>query len=406
MRCGALRLTVAALVLLAAGRAAGETVFVLTTGGRVTGELLNPEETPRQKFVIRAVGGARVTLEPSQVKQVLITRPEELQYEKIRPKYPDTVEGQWALAEWCFQQRLTAQREKHLRRVIELDPDHAEARRALGYSQLDGEWVTREEIMTRRGYQRYKGRWRTPQEIELLEKKRRVEIAEKEWAQKLGRWRDWLGTERDPQGRRNILAIDDPHAVEALTRNLTGDPSAHARTLYIEVLAKIGSPEAIEALAVCSIEDPVEEVRLTCLDYLEKKERPEVVAYYVGKLRAKDNRVVNLAAIGLGRMKDPSAVGPLIDALITVHKFKVSTGNPGSISTTFGTGPGGSGAPPGAGGLSVGGRPRIVSRYIRNRYVLDALIALTGQNFNFDERAWKYWYAGQQKRPNVDTRRD
>jgi len=39
--------------------------------------------------------------------------------------------------------------------------------------------------------------------------------------------------------------------------------------------------------------------------------------------------------------------------------------------------------------------------------VLDALTALTGQNFNFDKQAWKYWYAAQKKTPDsLDARRD
>jgi hypothetical protein len=39
--------------------------------------------------------------------------------------------------------------------------------------------------------------------------------------------------------------------------------------------------------------------------------------------------------------------------------------------------------------------------------VLDALVALTGKNFNFDVQAWKYWFAGQKKPPEkIDGRRD
>ena len=42
-----------------------------------------------------------------------------------------------------------------------------------------------------------------------------------------------------------------------------------------------------------------------------------------------------------------------------------------------------------------------------NQSVLDALVALTGQNFNFDKQAWKYWYAAQKKpRDGLDARRN
>jgi len=401
------RIAASSIVLLALlsalVRPAYGEVFLLTTGGRVEGELLNPDERPRQRYVIRAPSGVRVTLERSQVKQVLQVRPAREEYEKIRASYPDTVEGQWALAEWCRTRRLLDERKAHLERIIALDPDHEKARKSLGYGKVNGRWATQEEVMIARGFKRYGGTWRTAQEIELLENKRKLEIAEKEWAQKINRWRKWLGTNRDLDGRRNLLAINDPAAVKALIRALDNEPIEQVCKIYIEVLANLGTPAAIEALAVCSLEDPVEELRLTCLDYLKKGKRPEVVAFYVGRLGSKDNRMVNRAALGLGYMKDPSSVGPLIDALVTVHKYKIITGSAGSLSPTFSTGPNGA---PGGGGLSVGGGPKIIQRTHTNQSVLDALVAITGQNFNFDQQAWKYWLASQRKRETFDSRRD
>ena len=66
------------------------------------------------------------------------------------------------------------------------------------------------------------------------------------------------------------------------------------------------------------------EVRTTALEQLESLKSPQLVAYYVKKLRDKDNVIVNRAARGLGVMKDPSAIGPLIDALVTMHKHQTA----------------------------------------------------------------------------------
>ncbi len=380
----------------------------MTGGGRIVGELLNRDESPRQQYVVQVADGAKVTLDAAQVRQVLRPRADETEYERIRPTYADTAAAQWELAQWCREHRLTAQRELHLRRVIELDPNHAEARHALGYSQIDGKWATRKEVMTQRGYQLYKGQWKLPQEIELAEGKRKLEAAQQEWMQKLKRWRGWLGSDRQAQACENIRGINDPMAVKGLAMGLRNDSAPPARMLYVEALAKIDTPEAAKAMAIASISDRVEEVRLTCLDRLQVKKRPEVVAYYVGKLKDKDNQVVNLAAIGLSRMKDPSTIGPLIDALITVHKFKIAKpGGDNAMGGTFGTGPRGSGSPSGGTGMSAGGGPTIIHQNISNQAVLDALVVLTGQNFNFDKQAWKYWYAAQKKPPpSLDARRD
>jgi hypothetical protein len=394
----------ALMILLGALGTASAEVFLLLHGGRVAGVLVNRDESPRKKYVVQVADGVQVTLDAAQVQKVLRPRADEAEYERIAHTYPDTAAGQWELALWCRDHKLAAQRETHLRRVIELEADHAEARRALGYSRIDGQWTTQDELMTKRGLVKYKGQWKYPQEIEILENKRKSETAQQEWCQKVKRWRGWLGTDRHEQARQNIRTITDPVAIKALTLGLRDDQDPHARLLFVEALSKIDTTETARALAIAAIYDDVEEVRLNCLDYLQTKPRPEVVAYFAGKLKDKDNLVVNLAALGLGRMKDPSAVGPLIDAVVTTHTFKVANpGGEGGTNAAFGSGPGGR---PAGGGLSVGGGPKYIRRPIPNQTVLDALVALTHRNFNFDKQAWKYWFAAQKKSPDaIDARR-
>jgi hypothetical protein len=379
-------------------------VFVLAGGGQVVGKLLNPKESPRKQYLIQTAEGAKITLDAKQVKQVLRPRPDEAEYERIRPTYPDTVAGQWALAQWCRDHKLP-QREVHLRRVIELDPNHVDARRALGYTKVDGQWTTKAEIMIKRGYVRYKNEWKLPQEVELLKNKQQYQAAQQEWCQKVKRWRGWLGTDRDDQARRNLRAIDDPMAAKALILGLRDDKDPAVRMIYIAALGKLDASEGEMALAIAALADPVEELRLNCLDYLQTKPRPDAVAYFVKNLKHKDNSVINLAAVALGKMKDPSTIGPLIDALVTTHKFIIpKAGGPNSMSPSFGTGPGGK---PGGAGLGVGGGPTVIHRQLQNQAVLDALVAITGVNFSYDKRGWKDWYAAQKKPAEaVDTRRD
>jgi hypothetical protein len=383
-----------------AGFACRAEVFVLTNGGRISGELVNRNEKPRKQYIIKMAGEGQITLAASQVEQVLNHRPEEDEYERIRPAYPDTAEGQWALAEWCRQQKLSVERETHLKRIIELDPNHVEARHALGYVQIEGKWTTQDAKMIEQGYKRYKGRWMLQQQIDLIESKKKQETAQQEWAQNIKRWRGWLGTDREGQALEKFQNIADPMAIKALVKGLRDDQSVQARMIYIDVLAKIETTEAAMALAINSLDDPDVEVRLTCLDRLQTEKRPEIVSYYVGKLRHKDNPVVNLAGVALGRMKDPSTVGPLIDALVTTHQFKIpKAGGDNSTSSTFSNAPGG-------GGYSFGGGPKIISKQIPNQAVLDALVAITGQNFEFNPDAWRHWYAAQKKPENIDARRD
>lgn len=383
---------------VALGAAVAGEVFVLANGGQVVGELLNPDQTPREAYVVRTVSGAEVTLEASDVTQRRDLSSGEMEYERIKGDYPDTPEGQWKLAAWCDEHHLASQRKVHLERVIALDGDHREARAALGYSRIDGQWQTQEEVMERRGLRRYQGRWRTEQEIEVLERKAARAEKQRTWYNQVRRWSGWLGTNRDAEARQQFAAIDDPAAVKPLGDFLKRNRRLDAQNIYINALARIGDVDALMVLAERSIEDPVEEVRLTCLDRLEKNKHPDVLAYYVGKLKHKENVIVNRAGIALAHTGDESTIAPLVDALVTVHKFKISSGKAGQTSAGFNSS--------GQGNFTMGSSTKIVRVPMQNPGVLDALVALTGVNFSFDVQAWKHWHAVKTERDPLDARRD
>jgi hypothetical protein len=240
------------------------------------------------------------------------------------------------------------------------------------------------------------------QEIELEEAKRKKELAETAWFKKIQQWRGWLGKQRDQQARENIASIDDPLAVKALAMGvLKTERSDEVRLLYIEALGKIKAPEAATTLAIVAIDDPVEEVRLTCLDYLKKKDandRNMAVKYFIMRLvdNKSSNAVINRAGLGLGRMKDPSAIAPLIKALISYHTR--TTGPAGNMSMSFGSN--------GGIGFGAGQKPKSVTERKYNQAVLDALVGITGQNFSYDQRAWNTWHANQKKAAEtLDARR-
>ncbi len=394
-------------------------VLILTTGGHLEGQLLNPDESPRKTYQFKMASGAEVTLDAEQVREYKADRPEVAEYERIKDKYPDTVEGQFALALWCRDHSLPALRVKHLQRVLQLNPDHYEARHMLDYKKVDGQWMTIEEEKTKEGYVRdKKGDWKLPQVIEMEEKRDKQQAAEREWYGKINRWRGWLNGDRQKQGRDALVSITDPNAVSALARKLVGvetavpaDASIDARLIYVEALSHIAlsaaNPQdagpARSALAMAALQDNEESVRMACLDELVKqKEDPMTVAFFIKQLRNKTNHMVNRAAVALERMKDPTAIGPLIDALITSHKRVIDPGSNGQTSTSFGT----HGTP--GGGISMNRQPKVVIDHIENQAVLDALVSLTHQTFGFDVAAWHRWFVGTQlKSPGgVDVRRD
>lgn len=389
------------LSLLFVATARADTV-VLKGGGQISGEILgedhpSPETKPQDWIRIRTRDGVLLEIPRTQVAEVVRLSAVQAEYERLREKTPDTVEGHFGLADWCRDHHLPQQRELHLRRIIELEPDNARARALLGYQKVGNEWKTRDEIMKSMGYVLYKGRWMLPQQVQLEQEKEEQTAVHREWAQKIHRLLNRF--EADPVGvEHELRSIKDPAAVKPLVLAMKDERRDVVRLTLADVLGGIGSPEAIRALAIIAIEDPVEEVRLRALEFLAPTRSGEVVAYFVGRLQDKDNTIVNRAGEALKRMGDPSAIPALIDALVTRHKFVIPGRRPpGAIGAGFSSSSTGqSGMSFGAGG--GGDSTKIVERAIPNRAVLEALVELSGgKNFGFDVRLWKQWYAEQKR---------
>ncbi|HTQ37547.1 MAG TPA: HEAT repeat domain-containing protein [Pirellulales bacterium] len=376
-------------------------IFELSNGGQITGELTNREETPRQKYVIQTPDGSTFTFERAQIKKITAQSPVELEYENIRPTFADTADGQWQLAEWCREKSYTKGRQTALERVLQLDPENKQAHMALGYSQVDGRWVQQDQAMQEQGRVRYMGQWVFPQEKELLEQKRKDELAEKQWFITLKRWRGGLDdpTKAD-EVHDELTKLNDPTAVPALVQALDSERSRQARVWFLEALGRIGTPDAVKAIVEHSLGDSDDELRLTCFDQLTGNAAHLAVPLYAADLKSKDNVRVNRAGYALGKLGDKTAILPLIDALVTTHTFTIDEGssNPGQISAGF--------SPTGGGGMTMGSAPKRIRREMTNQQVLDALISLTGGvNYGFDKGAWRKWYASEKKPTNVDTRR-
>ena len=183
----------------------------------------------------------------------------------------------------------------------------------------------------------------------------------------------------------------------ALSAALGKEPLPPARGLYVEALSRIRSPEAVAALVATAIDHADAGTRAAAVERLVVIGPHPVVPALAGGLRSPDNARVNRAAEALGRLGVPAAVEPLIDALETKHVVVQGTGGEGSMTAAF---------TPNGGGLSMGGGPKKVTVAARNDRVLEALVALTGQNFSWDAAAWRAWIASRQTPPaGYDMRR-
>lgn len=387
---------------LAASRSVGADVFYLNNGGQVEGDLLNPEQSPREHFVVGTELG-RIVLPVATVKRYLPKSAEEKRYEALLERMPDTVEGHWIMAEQCREMRLREFRRYHLEEVLKRDPDHAPARHGLGYSRHGEEWILPDVWHRENGYVKYKTQWVLPQEKWLAEQAEAAEKQEKDWYKQIKTWKSWIekGRGKEAEALQNIQAIKDPMAAPAIAGMLKSDKEPPViRRILIDALHDLPSGAATGAMVDAALHDDDRAIRERALDYLEKFARASAKAAFLNGLKSKENLTVQRSAVGLGRLKEPDTIPELIEALITEHKVRVGSGG-GNMNPVFSSNPQGGGL----GGLNMGKKPQYVMVPVKNQAVRDALAALSGINLEYDKERWTQWHVQTRTPVAVDLRR-
>ena len=126
-----------------------------------------------------------------------------------------------------------------------------------------------QELMTARGFVRYRGMWRTVQEIELIERSDRVNLAQKEWTIRLERLRKRLDDPRQAEAAvEEIREIADPFAVPALAAALGKERMPRVRADYVEALSHIRGAEALTALVSVAVDHADPETRILAAERL------------------------------------------------------------------------------------------------------------------------------------------
>jgi uncharacterized membrane protein YgcG len=291
--------------------------------------------------------------------------------------------------------------------VIELDPEDEAARRSLGYQRVGNRWLTRAQMMAARGMHYYEGTYRTAQDIALRKRARQREAGMLQWHKNIKRWLGWLTNRRGTraaEARQQLASIHDPLATPTLIKFLNIQDDPQIRGLLVSILAQIADPLARGKLIDLSLVDPDPEARLQCLEYLLKSKSPLRLSPYILALHHGDNGIVNRAGVALQEIGDPGAISPLIDALVTTHKFKIREGSSGQMNASMSSSTSGGGG----GGFSFGGGgPKIEKLALQNLDVHRALVRLAeGQDFGYDKTAWRHWLVNRRMQAQIGARRD
>ena len=416
----AYRVALIAIVAMLSGTACAlGDVVLLKNGGQVRGRLQTSADAP--VVVIETLLGGTVAIDQSSIenleqRSLLVER-----YESRARAVEDTVEARWKLAEWCKMNGLPSQREEQLLLLLDLDPDHEDARRILGHVIHRGKWVTRDEWMTDRGYVKHNGKYVTRQERDLLVKSEAERAAETAWYPNIRLWFKWA-TGRNPErasaGLAKLDELDDPDAVPALVNFLGDHRDTQVRLLCVRLLGRLPGPKPVEPLVKKSLRDNEKDVRIAARNAIGRSQYELALQHYVPELQNESNTVVQRAAVAIRDIGDMTVVPYLIPALVTSHRWKVEVPAAPSVAIgrtldgQFGLGQS-SWLPPEVEGLARTGQlpygavvvpnglePRItrtvtIKGDVKNSAVLEALKKITGQDFGYNKRAWETWWQTQ-----------
>jgi predicted esterase len=126
------------LIVVALFSAALADVIHMKDGTKVEGEVVAETEST---ITVKTQHGT-VELARSRIKNIEKKKlPQEVYKERLAAIGAKDAEGHYLLALWCKEKGLEREYSDELRKVIEINPDHAAARRRLGYKREGGKWV-------------------------------------------------------------------------------------------------------------------------------------------------------------------------------------------------------------------------------------------------------------------------
>lgn len=141
--------------LLTAALPAAADEVVLRNGSVLEG--IVREEDAR---VVVEVPGGSITLDRREVAEIRRPRALVEEYERrLRDRDGQGPGAYYDLALWAREQGLESRAQILMRKVLEIDPDHEGARRALGYHLYKGVWLTRDQYLRTLGLLEYRGEW-------------------------------------------------------------------------------------------------------------------------------------------------------------------------------------------------------------------------------------------------------
>jgi len=215
--------------------------------------------------------------------------------------------GFLALAKWAAERGLTAEAGAAYRKVLEIEPDQADARKELGFVRDGDEWVTVSEYHRRRGEVYEGGRWVAREEIEA-----RKQAAQHAAEVKRAIDRAASRTGKAQEEALAFLSSLPPEEESAALLKALSSGSTRVKRFAMQRLAERKTERAVPLLAERVIKDSNPEMRRSALLALHEINHPDTALAFIPALSSSAEGERIRAARSLAYFPDRRAVGPIL----------------------------------------------------------------------------------------------
>ena len=389
---------------------AGRADIIRLKSGRLEGKIIS-RANGRVKIRV-ANGGFITTVDEDEIVAVEKRKTVRDIYEDMAKELgPKDAEGHYALAVWCRRHNLRDEMMAELVAALKINPDHAGARKDLGYVRTDGGWARREEAMRAKGMVLVDGRWVTKAAAETLERQEKnrrlvraintaVSRIRSAPSAKAKQWEEKLANFDDRSLAWKVLSLLD-HRLEAVRRAACSS------------LARMRHHDAIPRLLLRMLTDSKQSVRDAALAALRQLDHERacdvlyetIVGVKLRPIKGRSDqkwakRTYRRIAVALGVLGDVRSVPLLIETLyprVEIGGRSAITTGTGGTRTVTQTARGGPTAVDVVQGTTFfgGGTAQPVPRgdkYYFNAAAEEALKSLTGKDLGVLPRDWRKWW--------------
>ena len=153
------------VALMLAAQLAWADLIYFRDGTVREGKVVNQTDEKVEVVFVTPGGSLRVVYPLDKITRIELKKtPNELVLEEYQQRAtalkPDDAEGWVKLGEWCLKQpMLQAEARGAYQQAMSIDPNNEAARKALGFVNYRGVWMTQDEAMGAQGYVQHQGKW-------------------------------------------------------------------------------------------------------------------------------------------------------------------------------------------------------------------------------------------------------